>query len=91
MRDGAELLGNTPAVARRSYIDPRVLDLCQSGSMVAPAPGSALKLDGMDETALLARPGARDPAVGFKATHTKRAVPGSVLKTIRSANQEVRE
>jgi DNA topoisomerase IB len=28
----SELLGNTPAVARRSYIDPRVFDRCLSGS-----------------------------------------------------------
>jgi len=33
----AELLGNTPAVARRSYIDPRVFDLYLSGSTIAPA------------------------------------------------------
>jgi DNA topoisomerase IB len=31
----AELLGNTPAVARRSYIDPRVFDRYQSGHTVA--------------------------------------------------------
>jgi DNA topoisomerase IB len=31
----AQLLGNTPAVARRSYIDPRVFDRYQSGHTVA--------------------------------------------------------
>jgi hypothetical protein len=31
VKDVAELLGNTPAVARRSYIDPRVFDRYQSG------------------------------------------------------------
>ncbi len=31
VRAVAELLGNTPAVARRAYIDPRVLDRYQSG------------------------------------------------------------
>ncbi len=33
----AELLGNTPAVARRSYIDPRVFDGYLSGSTIAGA------------------------------------------------------
>jgi DNA topoisomerase IB len=31
MREVAEYLGNTPAVARASYVDPRVVDLYQSG------------------------------------------------------------
>ena len=31
----AELLGNTPAVARRSYIDPRVFDRYLAGHIVA--------------------------------------------------------
>ena len=31
VRGVAEVLGNTPAVARRSYIDPRVFDRYQSG------------------------------------------------------------
>ena len=35
MRDVAELLGNTPAVARTSYVDPRVVDLFHDG-VVAP-------------------------------------------------------
>jgi DNA topoisomerase IB len=33
----AELLGNTPAVARRSYIDPRVFDRYQAGQTVVGA------------------------------------------------------
>jgi DNA topoisomerase IB len=33
----AELLGNTPAVARRAYIDPRVFDRYLSGWTIAPA------------------------------------------------------
>ncbi len=33
----AELLGNTPAVARRAYIDPRVFDSYLSGATIAPA------------------------------------------------------
>lgn len=31
MRDVAELLGNTPTVARASYVDPRLIDLYQDG------------------------------------------------------------
>jgi DNA topoisomerase-1 len=35
MRDVAELLGNTPTVARASYVDPRIIDLYHDGT-VAP-------------------------------------------------------
>jgi DNA topoisomerase IB len=35
VRDVAEVLGNTPAVARRSYIDPRVVDRYPSGATIA--------------------------------------------------------
>ena len=35
VRDVAELLGNTPAVARRAYIDPRVFDRYRSGSTIS--------------------------------------------------------
>jgi DNA topoisomerase IB len=35
VRAVAELLGNTPAVARRSYIDPRVFDRYLSGWTIA--------------------------------------------------------
>jgi DNA topoisomerase IB len=37
----AEYLGNTPAVCRRSYIDPRVFDRFDSGETIAPALGRA--------------------------------------------------
>jgi DNA topoisomerase-1 len=33
IEDAAELLGNTPAVARSSYVDPRVLDLFEAGEV----------------------------------------------------------
>ena len=36
VRAVAELLGNTPAVARRSYIDPRVFDRYLSGWTISP-------------------------------------------------------
>ncbi len=35
MREVSEHLGNTPAVARSSYVDPRVVDLFQDGVVVA--------------------------------------------------------
>jgi DNA topoisomerase-1 len=34
----SEALGNTPAVCRASYIDPRVLDRFRDGATIAPAP-----------------------------------------------------
>jgi DNA topoisomerase IB len=43
MREVAELLGNTPAVARASYVDPRVVDLYHDG-VVAKAPTEAAVL-----------------------------------------------
>lgn len=33
----AELLGNTPSVARSSYVDPRVIDLFEDGHTIGPA------------------------------------------------------
>jgi DNA topoisomerase I len=43
----AELLGNTPAVARRAYIDPRVIDRYQSGWTIA---GELERLPSLDPT-----------------------------------------
>lgn len=37
MRDVAEVLGNTPAVARASYVDPRVIDHYDHGRTIDPA------------------------------------------------------
>ncbi|MDQ3616090.1 MAG: DNA topoisomerase IB [Actinomycetota bacterium] len=34
----AQYLGNTPTVAKSSYIDPRVLDLYEDGTTIAPTP-----------------------------------------------------
>ena len=36
MRDVAEFLGNTPAVARSGYVDPRLVDLYEDGRTVDP-------------------------------------------------------
>jgi DNA topoisomerase IB len=39
VREVADYLGNTPAVARASYIDPRVITLYEEGRTIAPALG----------------------------------------------------
>lgn len=44
-RGVAEMLGNTPAVARRAYVDPRVFDRYQSGWTIAGALRRAADLD----------------------------------------------
>lgn len=44
VRDASEVLGNTPAVARSSYIDPRILDRYAKGRVIS--------LDGSPEAAL---------------------------------------
>jgi DNA topoisomerase IB len=36
-REVAEHLGNTPSVARKSYVDPRVVELYEQGVTIAPA------------------------------------------------------
>jgi DNA topoisomerase I len=48
-RGVAELLGNTPAVARRAYIDPRVFDRYLSGWTIAPAIERIGELDPADD------------------------------------------
>ena len=37
MKEVAGYLGNTPAVARKSYVDPRVVDLFNDGATISPA------------------------------------------------------
>jgi DNA topoisomerase IB len=37
MREVAEYLGNTPALARSSYVDPRVIDAYEEGRTIRPA------------------------------------------------------
>jgi DNA topoisomerase-1 len=43
VRTTAQLLGNTPAVARSSYIDPRLLDLYRAGVTIDPDRTSAVE------------------------------------------------
>lgn len=49
VRGVAEVLGNTPAVARRSYIDPRVFDRYLSGWTIAGALHRIGSLNGPDD------------------------------------------
>jgi DNA topoisomerase IB len=37
MREVASYLGNTPAIARSSYVDPRVIDLYEDGVTIGAA------------------------------------------------------
>ncbi|MDJ0338415.1 DNA topoisomerase IB [Cryobacterium sp. PH31-O1] len=37
MRQAADALGNTPAIARTSYVDPRIVDLFRAGETIDPA------------------------------------------------------
>ncbi|HEV2782768.1 MAG TPA: DNA topoisomerase IB [Actinophytocola sp.] len=55
MRMVAEQLGNTPAVARRSYVDPRVCAAFQEGRTIAAALEVAETLDGNDSRETLER------------------------------------
>ena len=41
MRAVADQLGNTPAVARRSYVDPRVVAAYEQGTTIVPALASS--------------------------------------------------
>ncbi len=49
VREVAEVLGNTPAVARRAYIDPRVFDRYQAGATIAPSLRRLAEIDLEDE------------------------------------------
>lgn len=49
VREVAELLGNTPAVARRSYIDPRVFDRYLSGWTISGELDRIGPLRGLDD------------------------------------------
>ncbi len=60
VREVSGYLGNTPAVARASYIDPRVIELYEKGSTIAPALG---RLGQQSEFGELATQGAAEAAV----------------------------
>ncbi|MGW7346192.1 DNA topoisomerase IB [Streptomyces sp. NPDC054854] len=50
VREVSDYLGNTPAVCRASYIDPRIIELYDDGRTIAPA------LDDLGENGLFGRP-----------------------------------
>jgi len=41
----ADLLGNTPTVARGSYVDPRIIDLYEAGTVLDPVPSGPDAVD----------------------------------------------
>jgi len=41
MRDAAEALGNTPAIAKKSYVDPRIVSLYKRGRTIENTQGSS--------------------------------------------------
>jgi DNA topoisomerase-1 len=45
MRDAATALGNTPAIARASYVDPRVVDLYDAGTTIESARASSAEAE----------------------------------------------
>lgn len=57
MREVAAQLGNTPAVARASYVDPRVVDLWEDGVTIEPV------VDALGEHGEELSPGGRDAAI----------------------------
>jgi DNA topoisomerase IB len=60
VREVSDYLGNTPAVARASYIDPRVIEFYEAGTTIAPALG---RLGQQSEFGELATQGAAEAAV----------------------------
>ncbi|MGI8447674.1 MAG: DNA topoisomerase IB [Streptosporangiaceae bacterium] len=60
IREVSGYLGNTPAVARASYIDPRVIEFYEEGTTIAPALG---QLGQQSEFGELATQGAAEAAV----------------------------
>ena len=68
MKEVAEFLGNTPALARSSYVDPRVVDAYEEGSTIAAADPA----EGRDPERAADHPRARGAAA---ARRTPEAMP----------------
>jgi DNA topoisomerase IB len=51
MREVAEELGNTPAIARKSYVDPRVATACEDGRTIRAAVEKAGQADPVSDRA----------------------------------------
>jgi DNA topoisomerase-1 len=79
----AEALGNTPVVARQSYIDPRVLERYTSGSVIEldDLPADPWRARERIESRVLELL-AREPSVGLEPTTP--SLP-STIRTISSA------
>jgi DNA topoisomerase I len=75
VREVAGYLGNTPAVARASYIDPRIIERYQDGQTIARALGDLGRSSEFGELATQGRAEAAvltllrgSPAAGFSGT-----------------------
>ena len=80
VRGVAEVLGNTPAVARRSYIDPRVFDRYLSGWTIGGELERIGELDGPDD-----RRRARLETRGARPARRRARVPGGGAHPARQA------
>ena len=49
VRETSEFLGNTPAVCRSSYVDPRVIDRYRDGRTIQPGIERLLRLDDLED------------------------------------------
>jgi DNA topoisomerase IB len=58
MKEVSHYLGNTPAVCRSSYVDPRIVDRYQAG----------VTISGVVERLAVASPSGRDPLTKLDAT-----------------------
>jgi DNA topoisomerase IB len=52
MKEVAEFLGNTPALARSAYVDPRVVDAYESGRTIASTARRSFKTTDERQAAL---------------------------------------
>ena len=59
MRDVAEALGNTPAVARASYVDPRVIAGYERGTTIATAAQRAARVRNPERAQAIPEKGTR--------------------------------
>ena len=70
MREVSEHLGNTPSVARASYVDPRVVDLWEDGVSIAPV------------VQALGAEGAADVTPGERSEEAQEALERAVLELL---------
>jgi DNA topoisomerase-1 len=92
VKEVAEYLGNTPAVCRSSYIDPRVLDLYDDGSTISlehlgvDADFGQPATHGLIEAAVLRLLRSPVRAAGRRSAKTVKTVkPVKTVKTVRRA------